>query len=101
VSLPEASTGEPIPDDSLGITLLVDGTMLVDGKPTTPDGLAATLDTLRADGSDVVISIAADKSVQHGRVIWLLDFLRRHDAYKYAMNIDPTQMIAPDAVDPQ
>jgi biopolymer transport protein ExbD len=100
VSLPEAATGETVQDDQLGITMLADGTMLVDGEPTTPEALAAKLDELRKDGSDVIVAIAADKTVEHGRVVWLMDFLRQHDAYKYAMNIDPTQMISPDGRTP-
>lgn len=97
VNLPDAATGDPTKATSLGITLLADGGLLLDGQPTTPDGLKAAIALARAkDGDEVVCLIAADKSVAHGRVVWLIDFVKSEKVVKFAINIDKTEEIGPD-----
>ena len=40
--------------------------------------------------------IAADQSVSHGRVVWVLDLIRSLGVGSFAIQIDPTTTIAPD-----
>lgn len=95
VTLPDAATGEQIETISLGITLLADGGLLLDGQPTTPEALTTRLDAAKAEG-DVVCLIAADKLVAHGRVVWLMDLIRSRGIGKFAINIDEATKVPPD-----
>lgn len=97
VNLPEAATGEPTESTSLGLTLLSDGGLLLDGDPVTTEQLVAAVRVARSkDKDNVVALIAADKDVAYGRVMWLVDLLRTEGVAKYAWNIDKASMIGPD-----
>ncbi len=96
VNLPDAVTGEATETTSLGLTLLPDGRMLLDGAETDVDGLRDVLRAAVAAGEDVVCLIAADRAVAHGRVVWLLDVLRSEGIGKFAINIDKAEVIPPD-----
>ena len=77
VNLPEAASGEATESTSLGLTLLPTGEILLDGTPVDADGLKRAIRAARKDTDDVVALIAADKSVAHGRVIWLIDLVKK------------------------
>ncbi len=96
VSLPESATGEATNDTSLGLTLTADGRLLLGESPTDADGVRAAIRAAKAAGGDVVCLISADRAVAHGRVVWLLDLVRSEGVGKFAINIDKTQVIAPD-----
>jgi biopolymer transport protein ExbD len=96
VELPEASTAEGTPDDSIGVTITQTGQLLLDGEPTTVDGLQTRLRTDKAAGKDVVVLISADKMTAHGRVTWLIDLVQHEHIGKFAINVDKTQTIPPD-----
>jgi biopolymer transport protein ExbD len=96
VQLPDAATGEPTETTSLGLTLTVDGAMLLDGELTTPEALRVRLKQAKAESDDVVCLISADQQVAHGRVVWLIDLIRSEGVAKFAINIDPAEMVPPD-----
>src|SRR5688500_12176402 len=54
VNLPEAASGEATESTSLGLTLLDDGRLLLDGAPTDAAGVEAAIRAARARGEDVV-----------------------------------------------
>ena len=96
VNLPEAASGEGTESTSLGLTLLPDGELLLDGKVVSPDELRGAIRSAKAETEDVVCLIAADKAVAHGRVIWLLDLVKTEGVAKFALNIDKAQMVPSD-----
>ena len=96
VNLPEAASGEGTESTSLGLTLLPDGALLLDGETVTPDQLRSRIRKAKADNDDIVCLIAADKSVAHGRVVWLLDLVKSEGVAKFAINIDKTQIVPSD-----
>jgi biopolymer transport protein ExbD len=96
VDLPDAATGEVTETTSLGVTLLASGDLLLDGAPSDGEGLRAAVRAAKAKGSEVTVLVAADKNVQHGRVVWVLDLVRSEGVGKFAINIDKTQMVPPD-----
>lgn len=96
VSLPDAATGEATETTSLGLTLLLDGGLLLDGAPVTTEALKEAIKKAKAEKDDVICLIAADKGVAHGRVIWLVDLIRTEGVAKFAFNIDKAEMIGPD-----
>jgi biopolymer transport protein ExbD len=96
VELPDAATGEATESTSIGVTLLTDGGLLLDGEPVTPEALSSTLREQKAARDDVVVLISADKAVAHGRVTWLIDLVRSQGIARVAINIDKAQTLPPD-----
>lgn len=96
VNLPEAASGEATESTSIGLTLLADGGLLLDGESTTAEGIARRLKAAKADNEEVVCLIAADKTVPHGRVVWLIDLVKSNGVAKFAINIDKADAVPPD-----
>jgi len=96
VNLPDAATGEATESTSLGVTLLTDGGLLLDGEAITPEALATQLKAAKDSGDEVVVLIAADRAVAHGRVTWLIDLVRSQGIAKFAINIDKAEFLPPD-----
>ena len=89
VKLPEAATGEPTEATSLGLTLTDGGELLLDGEPISEPELRALIQTEKSNDTDVTCLIAADESVDHGKVVWLIDVVKQEGVTKFAINIDP------------
>ncbi|MFT4622072.1 MAG: biopolymer transport protein ExbD [Myxococcota bacterium] len=96
VNLPDAATGEATESTSLGLTLLTDGSLLLDGESIGPDRLRERLRDAKRGDAGVVCLIAADRAVAHGRVIWLIDLIRSEGIAKFALNIDKAEMVPSD-----
>lgn len=96
VTLPEAASGEATESTSLGITLDASGALLLDGEATTGAAIRGAIQKAKAAGEDVVVLVTADKSVAHGRVVWVLDLVKTEGVGKFAINIDKTQAIPPE-----
>lgn len=95
VDLPDAASGEKTESSSLGLTLTSDGKLFLDGVETTEGDLRTFIRAERARVDEVVCLIAADKDVEHGRVIWLIDLVKTEGVAKFAINIDKANLIAP------
>ena len=91
VELPEASTGEGSEPTTLAITLARDGEMFLNGVPTDREALRAYLPEVLATDPKTQAIIAADKEVTHGRVVGIIDLVRKGGIYKFAINIDPAE----------
>jgi biopolymer transport protein ExbD len=96
VDLPKASQGTAPPASPLGILLLRDGTLRLGGAPVTPTGLRDAIRAAVAANPSVQAIIGADKSVSHGRVVWVLDLIKSQGVGSFAIQIDPAGTIAPD-----
>ena len=96
VNLPEAASGEATKNTSLGLTLLPDGALLLDGASITPDQLRSRIRTAQSNNEEIVCLIAADKAVAHGRVVWLMDLVKSEGVARFAINIDKAQMVPTD-----
>jgi biopolymer transport protein ExbD len=97
IKLPEAATGEPTESTSLGLTLTVDGQLLLDGEPATEADLRAFIKKEKARDNDVTCLIAADEKVDHGKVVWLIDVVKQEGVTRFAINIDPAVVKAESA----
>lgn len=96
VDLPDAASGEATEAISLGLTLKEDGSLLLDGEPVSTDELELVLREAKESDEEVVCLIAADKTVAHGRVVWLIDLVKSQGIAKFAININKTDVIGPD-----
>ena len=95
-NLPSASTGDATETRNVGITLMEDGRLLMDGQPTTPEAFVAALERAAEEDPDTVVLIAAEQQVAHGRVVWAMDAVKTSGITKFAFNIDPAAILPPD-----
>ncbi|MBU52941.1 MAG: biopolymer transporter ExbD [Deltaproteobacteria bacterium] len=101
LELPKASTGEESKTSPISITIRKaeknrKETFYLNGKLVTTEQLKERVKQLaKKQGKNAQAIIAADRIVIHGKIIWLLDLLRRLGVEQYAFNIDPDQADAP------
>ena len=90
VELPNAVTGETTESTTVAFTVDAEGNVYLNGEAADETSLRASLPVLVKESEDIQAIIAADKSVSHGKVIWLIDLIRQLGIEKFALNIDPT-----------
>ena len=95
VELPRASQSTSLNPTTLAITLTRDGSIFLNGKPTTPVALREAVQASVAKDPKTQAIISGDKSVSHGRVVWVLDVVKSLGVASFAIQIDPTAMVAP------
>ncbi len=95
VELPHASQSTAVPPTTLAITLQRDGTLYLDDKPVTPEALRAAVRVAIAKDPKSQAIITGDKAVSHGRVVWVLDTVKALGVTSFAIQIDPSEMVAP------
>ncbi len=80
LNLPESSTAPPAgvgaATEGVDLVLTEQGTLMLDGTPTTFDALPAALRTLREQRPGAQALIQAEAGVAHGQVVRLLDAVR-------------------------
>ncbi len=97
VELPKAMTGnEQTPDTTLSIILSEDRRLELNGNPATLEDIARKCRELSKTEKDPQAMISADKRVNHGRVVQIIDTVRRNGVLKFAINIDPAVVASPD-----
>jgi len=87
IDLPEAGTGEDVVT-TLAIMMTENGDVYVDGVKTDDAGIKNVIIKTKKENTDVRVVIAADKKVEHGRVIGIIDLVRKLGIAKFAINID-------------
>jgi biopolymer transport protein ExbD len=95
VELPRASQSTSLNPTTLAITLSHDGSLYLNGKPTTAVELREAVQVAVTKDPKTQAIIAGDKSVSHGRVVWVLDVVKSLGVASFAIQIDPTAMVAP------
>ncbi len=86
VDLPEAGTGEDVVS-TFAITMTNDGNMYLDGVKIDEAQLKRKLNTARQSNADVRVIIDADKDLLHGKVVHIIDLIRKEGVSKFAINI--------------
>jgi biopolymer transport protein TolR len=95
VELPKASQSTSANPTTLAVTLTREGAIYLNGKPTTPQALKDAVREAVAKDSKTQAVISGDKSVSHGRVVWVLDVVKSLGVSSFAIQIDPSAMTAP------
>jgi len=90
VDLPEAGTGEEVVS-TFAVTITQDGGLYLDGRRVEEPELIDAIQNLQSRNSDVRVVIAADAQVLHGRVIHVIDLVRKQGVYEFAISIDEEQ----------
>jgi len=95
VELPRAANATALPPTTLAVTLTRDGAVLLDARPVTVEALRTAVRAALAKDPKAQAIIVGDKSVPHGRVVWLLDTIKALGVTTFAIQIDPTAFVAP------
>jgi len=91
VNLPDAVTAENVEPSSLGISVLTDGSLLLDGEPVSEPDLRAAVRAAKEKDKDVVCLIAGDADAKHGAVTRVIDLVKTEGVAKFAINIEPIE----------
>ena len=87
VDLPKASSGEDI-TTTLALTLTKNGDLYLDGRKVAENDVKRAIASARRGNRDTRAVIAADREVTHGRVVHIIDLVRREGVSRFAINIE-------------
>ena len=94
IELPTATTGEPPAQGPLAIVLAKDGALSVDGATVDDAALPALVRARKATtpGGDVNVLLSADLATQHGRVVKIMDLLRREGISRFGISVSEDEL---------
>lgn len=85
INLPSAQTAEPQETKQINVTIEPDGDIFVDRQPTQVDSLKSSITGLIGENQQGLVIINADKQVDHGRVVTVMDMVRQVQGAKLAI----------------
>ncbi len=88
VDLPSAASAGSAVTSTLNVVLNAKGELFLNGKPTNYDALAAYVARASWKEKDLQAVISADKSIDYGRVIKIIDVVKTNGVKSFALNID-------------
>jgi biopolymer transport protein ExbD len=88
VDLPKAASGASELKTTLTFKISKEGVYAINDKPATLDEIAAFVRAEKKKDKDVRAVIAADKGVDYGSVIDLIDTVKLNGVEKFALNIE-------------
>lgn len=93
MDLPNAANADPSRPRELTVSLDQDEHLYVNGEPTTWEALDQTARRFHAEHQDQAHAvIEADRRVQHGEFIHVVDVLRGAGITHYAINVNPQDL---------
>lgn len=87
VNLPRAASGQSEITSTLTFQVTKDGVYVLDGETLSLDQIVDSVKQSRVADPDVRAIIAADKDVEYGKVIDLIDVIKLNGIEKFALNI--------------
>jgi biopolymer transport protein ExbD len=87
VELPSAASADSIANSSLNVVLDRNGGLFLDGKPTTPKDLATKVAQASWKDQKLQAVIAADRGIEYGRVVQVIDIVKSNGIKTFALNI--------------
>jgi len=100
MDLPKSASGENM-QSIFSVDLAADGQTRVDSKAApNDDAILPLARTAKAGNKEIRAVIRADKKVEHGRVIHVLDLLRQAGIAKIAFAVSPTAKETPIGTQP-
>ncbi len=88
VELPKASTGDETQKSTISLTLSKDGKLFYGDKEVTEDDAKKRIEAEAAANKDIQAIISADKGVEYGRVIDLIDLVKRNGVSAFALDVE-------------
>jgi biopolymer transport protein ExbD len=97
VDLPKAVSGSDQARTTLALTLTRDGQLYLNGERSDETKVLKQIAAELPKNPDLQAIIAADKVVQHGSVVHIIDLVKRAGVRKFAINVDSTAAAAAGA----
>jgi len=91
VGLPAAATGGEVPGEHLAVSVRRDGAIALDREPMDLPGLLQRVPVVLRARPDLTIVVTADAEARHGRVIEVMDGLRRAGVQRLAIAVRPVE----------
>lgn len=88
VELPKAASGGELVDSTLNIVVTKDGDYYLDGAQVTEEQIVERIKTEQATNSKLQAVIAADRGVIYGRVVRVIDLIKKNGVTGFALNIE-------------
>ncbi len=88
VDLPRAASGGQTVGPTLAFALDRDGTLFLDGAPATRDAARAAVRAAVARSPEARAIISADRGVSHGRVVEVIDLVKREGLTRFAIDVE-------------
>ncbi|MBD1806811.1 biopolymer transporter ExbD [Microcoleus sp. FACHB-SPT15] len=85
VNLPNAKTAQSQPSTKITVTIQPDGEIALNRKPIELEALEQEVRSLVEPNSESLVIVNADEKVDHGRVVSVMDRLRRVEGAKLAI----------------
>ena len=92
VELPKGATGESTPT-TLTVSIDKDGKAFLDAEAITDAELRTKNKAAHDADPETRAVIAADGRTSHSNVIHVIDLLRRENVTKFAINVDPEELV--------
>jgi biopolymer transport protein TolR len=88
VDLPRAASGGETVGPTLAFALDREGTLFLDGAPATPEAARAAVRAALARSAEARALISADRAVSHGRVVEVIDLVKREGLTRFAIDVE-------------
>ncbi len=88
VDLPRAATGGETVGPTLALALDRDGKLFVDGTAATPREARDAVRAALARSPEARAVISADRAVSHGRVVEVIDLVKREGLTRFALDVE-------------
>lgn len=88
VQLPKASATDGPAVKPQKVTLTAEGGLLFNDAPIEPDALRAALSEAAKRDPEVSLVVSADTTVEHGRVVAMIDLAKQTGITQFAINVE-------------
>jgi biopolymer transport protein ExbD len=88
VDLPRAASGGQLVGPTLAFALDRDGKLYLDGAPSSADAARAAVRAAVAKSPEARAIISADRAVSHGRVVEIIDLVKREGLTRFALDVE-------------
>lgn len=88
VNLPKAASSTDSVASIAAVTVSKDGKLYFNQQPMTEAALEQKFKQAYASNHDISLIVSADKEVQHGKVVHVIDMARVEGITKFAINVE-------------
>jgi biopolymer transport protein ExbD len=88
VNLPKAATGGARVESTVNVVCNKDGSLMLNGAPSSIDEIGQFVKRESAVNPKLQAVIAADKGVEYGRVVDLIDLVKRNGVSAFALDVE-------------
>ena len=88
LKLPSATSTDKIERETLGVTILKSGNVMLNGTLISPEQLSEEVKNVLVKDSKAQVVIIADKMATHGMVVELIDLVKSAGATNFAFQVE-------------